>query len=82
MLKQGETIISYTPGGGGYGPPLEREPAHVQKDVAEGWITRERARDVYGVIIDADGAVDADATAVRRAEMAGRMGGIRARRGP
>ena len=44
---------------------------HVQKDVAEGWITRERARDVYGVIIDADGAVDADATAVRRAGMAG-----------
>ena len=71
VLKQGETIISYTPGGGGYGPPLEREPERVLKDVAEGWITCERARDVYGVIIDADGAVDAEATAARRAGMAG-----------
>jgi N-methylhydantoinase B len=64
-------VISYTPGGGGYGPPLERDPERVQKDVTEGWITRERARDAYGVIFDASGSVDAEATAARRTEMAG-----------
>ena len=71
VLKRGETVISYTPGGGGYGPPLERDPERVQKDVTEGWITRARAHDVYGVIIDSSGSVDADATAARRADMAG-----------
>ena len=36
-------------GGGGYGPPRERDPDRVRRDVAEGWISPERARDVYGV---------------------------------
>ena len=49
VLKNGETVISYTPGGGGYGPPLERDPERVRKDVAEGWISLDRARDTYCV---------------------------------
>jgi N-methylhydantoinase B len=36
-------------GGGGYGDPLERDPAAVAKDVAEGTVSREAARDLYGV---------------------------------
>ena len=71
VLKRGEWVISYTPGGGGYGPPLERDPERVREDVSEGWITRERAREAYGVIFDASGSVDAEATAARRTEMAG-----------
>jgi N-methylhydantoinase B len=55
-------VVAYTPGGGGYGPPLERDPARVLKDVEEGWITVARARDAYGVVFDADGLVDAAAT--------------------
>jgi N-methylhydantoinase B len=66
-VADGELIVSVCTGGGGYGPPLEREPERVREDVAEGWITRERARDVYGVVIGDDGAVDVAATAAARA---------------
>jgi N-methylhydantoinase B len=48
MVEAGETIVSVSTGGGGYGDPLTRDPALVRKDVAEGWVTAERARDVYG----------------------------------
>jgi N-methylhydantoinase B len=41
----------------------------VRRDVAEGRVTSERAREVYGVVLHADGAVDEAATARRRAEL-------------
>ena len=50
-LAPGETIISISCGGGGYGPPRERAPERVKRDVTERWITAERARSVYGVDI-------------------------------
>ncbi len=64
-------------GGGGYGDPLEREPAAVLADRDEGVVSVETARDVYGVVFDGDrSAVDAAATeARRRALMAARVGG-------
>jgi N-methylhydantoinase B/oxoprolinase/acetone carboxylase alpha subunit len=43
-LRHGEILISHTRGGGGYGPPGERDPLRVAKDVREGWVTRTRAR--------------------------------------
>ncbi|HZQ64633.1 MAG TPA: hydantoinase B/oxoprolinase family protein [Gaiellaceae bacterium] len=49
VLEPGETIVSMSAGGGGYGPPRERDPDRVRRDVAEGWISAERAREVYGV---------------------------------
>lgn len=52
-LAPGEAIISISCGGGGYGPPRERDPERVRRDVAERWITAERARCVYGVEISA-----------------------------
>jgi N-methylhydantoinase B len=67
-LRQGERIASYSCGGGGYGPPRERAPEMVCHDVAEGYISTERARDVYGVAIDDVGEVDAAATATLRAQ--------------
>jgi N-methylhydantoinase B len=48
-LAAGETVVSITCGGGGYGDPRERNPEAVRSDVAEGWISRERAAQVYGV---------------------------------
>jgi N-methylhydantoinase B len=45
----GETIVSISTGGGGYGDPLRRDPQAVRKDVEEGWISIDRARDVYGL---------------------------------
>lgn len=67
MLADGETVISVCCSGAGYGEPLERDPELVRADVAEGWITVERARDVYGVVIDELGHIDADATTSLRA---------------
>ena len=51
-LSPGDTVSFQTPGGGGYGPPEEREPALVAKDTADGKISPERARDVYRVVLD------------------------------
>ncbi len=67
-----DSVISYrTPGGGGYGPPLERDPELVLQDVIQGKVTAERARDVYGVIIDpASKEVDSQATRESRGELA------------
>jgi N-methylhydantoinase B len=73
-LAEGETIVSITSGGGGYGPPVERDVAAVASDVCEGLVTPERARDVYGVIVDREGRVDSGATKRLRArgcDMAG-----------
>jgi N-methylhydantoinase B len=66
-LHRGETVLSYTAAGGGYGDPLDREPERVLRDLAEGWITAERAHDVYGVVVDERGELDAEATRTRRA---------------
>lgn len=67
-LEDGETIISVTCGGGGYGTPSERDPALVLEDVVEGWITRTRAREVYRVAISDSRTLDEGETAALRGE--------------
>lgn len=62
-LGPGETIVSISTAGGGYGPPRERPVERVAKDVAEGWVSPERAREVYGVAVTVGGIVDAAETA-------------------
>jgi N-methylhydantoinase B len=44
-------------GGGGWGDPLERDPALIAKEITQGLVTPEGAR-AYGVVIAADGSVD------------------------
>jgi len=66
-VRDGERIQSYSCGGGGYGAPRERDPALVARDVAERWVSRERARAVYGVAVAADGQVDVANTRALRA---------------
>lgn len=51
---------------GGYGDPLDRDPARVAADVLDGLISPEQARDVYGVTVAAGGGPDLPATAARR----------------
>jgi N-methylhydantoinase B len=53
-----ETLISVTCGGGGYGPPEERDREMVLRDVQERWITRRRATEIYRVAIREDGTLD------------------------
>jgi N-methylhydantoinase B len=60
-------IASY--GGGGFGDPLERDPAAVARDAREDAIPARSVREVYGVVVDATGALDAQATKLLRAAM-------------
>ena len=70
-LKQGEAICHITASGGGFGDPLERSPEKVQEDARQERITIDYARDVYGVIIDANTmAIDEAATRRQRKELA------------
>jgi N-methylhydantoinase B len=73
-IGPGETMVSVCGGGAGYGPPHERDVALVRRDVLDGWVSRERAAELYGVIFAGEelgeGVVDEDATATRRAALA------------
>ena len=48
-LEAGDVVSYRTCGGGGYGPPEERDPELVRRDVREGKVSAERAREVYRV---------------------------------
>ena len=50
-LVPGDVISIRTCGGGGYGPPGERDPERVLRDVLEGKVSVERARTVYRVAV-------------------------------
>ncbi|MCU4179621.1 hydantoinase B/oxoprolinase family protein [Bosea sp. BH3] len=67
-IAKGQRVRLESPGGGGYGPPREREPASVARDVANGYVSAKAAREIYRVALDASGAVDATATAALRSE--------------
>jgi len=47
-VEPGDVISIRTCGGGGYGPPADRDPALVETDVREGKVSPGRAREVYG----------------------------------
>jgi N-methylhydantoinase B len=66
-IEAGDILMMESSGGGGFGDPLERDPAMVAADVAEGYVTREAAERIYGVVWNGDG-IDAAATERRRAE--------------
>ena len=50
-LHQGESLHVDTPGGGGYGNSLERDPEAVQQDVCDRRIMVLVAREQYGVVL-------------------------------
>lgn len=54
-LQPGDTVSFQTPGGGGYGPPEQRDPALVLSDMLNGKISRQRAEQVYRVAFSDDG---------------------------
>ncbi|WP_046868054.1 hydantoinase B/oxoprolinase family protein [Microvirga massiliensis] len=68
VLADGESVISCTAGGGGYGDPRDRHPALVDRDVREGWISCEKAEQVYTVTFRSDGSVDFDGTSRLRGQ--------------
>jgi N-methylhydantoinase B len=67
-VESGDVLSFQVSGAGGYGNPLDRDPALVARDVALGYVSARAARERYGVVVDgATGAVDVAATAVERA---------------
>ena len=69
FLDPGELMVSRSCGGGGFGAPSERDPERVAWQVSEGFLSAERARNVYGVAVDTDGHVQLEETArLRSAE--------------
>ena len=68
-VEAGDILHFITWGGGGWGNPLERDPELVGLEIRQGLVSVAGAR-VYGVVADAQGRVDAAATAALRAELA------------
>ena len=65
-LDRGQAVRLESPGGGGYGPALERDPALVAEDVRLGYVGAEAARERYDVALDGSGKVDEAATKALR----------------
>ena len=67
VVAAGDRFVCEGPAGGGYGDPLERDPAQVLDDVLDGFISPETAERDYAVALAADGrTVDEEATAAAR----------------
>ena len=67
QLCEGDSVRISTPGGGGFGNPLARNPALVARDVGRGYYTVAEAEDLFGVVLTGEPPeVDAAATAARR----------------
>jgi N-methylhydantoinase B len=74
-LTRDDVISTRLAGGGGYGDPLEREPARVGADLRDGLLSAEKARDAYGVVVAPGGGIDEAATAAERNRRRGQEAG-------
>ena len=68
-LKAGDVLSIHLPGSGGYGPPTERDPARVERDVIEAKISLESAREDYGIAFNDDMSIDEEETRTLRAKV-------------
>lgn len=69
-MQPGDLLRLETPGGGGYGDPLDRPPELVLQDVQRGYYGREIAKQEYGVLIkEGNQEVDGEGTAKLRASL-------------
>jgi N-methylhydantoinase B len=72
-LRRGDIVREESSGGGGWGDPLDREPARVARDVELGYIGAEQARRRYGVDVRPDGALGLDTERLRAELRAARV---------
>ena len=71
QLAEGESVRVSTPGGGGFGQPMERDPALVARDVVRGYYSADQAERLFGVIVTGDPPkIDQAATAACRRKQA------------
>ncbi len=69
-VKQYDLVFNRYGGGGGYGDPLERDPARVLADVKRGVVSLDTAARIYGVVIDPERmALDSDRTTKTRSSI-------------
>lgn len=67
QIKTGDVIRKISGGGAGVGNPAARDPEKVRWDVINEFISIEKARDTYRVVIDAGSlAIDVAKTAALR----------------
>ncbi|MBO3745219.1 hydantoinase B/oxoprolinase family protein [Streptosporangiaceae bacterium NEAU-GS5] len=66
MLGPDSVIVWTGANNPGYGDPLARDPRDVARDTSQGWLDPAAATSVYGLVWDAEGAVDGAATAALR----------------
>ncbi len=69
-IRERDTVILESAGGGGYGDPLRRPLEQVHDDVRSGFISLRKATDVYGVAFNDSGDVDEKRSAELRREIA------------
>ncbi len=68
-MRPGDRVHVRTPGGGGYGDPLERDPEAVLRDVRLERYSIAQAAEMFGVVLKTDPlSVDEDATRQSRAK--------------
>ena len=79
-LSPGQILVTSSQGGGGFGDPLERDPADVATDVLDGLVSVGNALRDFGVVLSLDGdkaeidhaATEAERQARRKARLGGR----------
>ncbi len=75
-MLTGDVLDCVTAGGGGYGDALLRTPEAVREDVLDLKVSRKAALCDYGVVLDANGALDEPATRARRDDLAATRGPV------
>jgi 5-oxoprolinase (ATP-hydrolysing)/N-methylhydantoinase B len=48
VIRPGDRVHLIAPGGGGYGDPVQRDPAAIREDILEGYVSRQKAEADYG----------------------------------
>jgi N-methylhydantoinase B len=72
FCDSGDRISFVSAGGGGYGDPFQRDPTAVEQDVQYGYVSIEKAKLDYGVIISSDSlTLDLKATLQLREKKSG-----------
>lgn len=68
-VPKGTVVTTYTGGGGGYGPALERDAEQVRRDVLDGYVSADHAKGAYGVVLTRTLKVDERRTQRERRAM-------------
>mgnify|MGYP003343649432 CR=1 FL=1 len=68
-LERGDAYKMLSGGGGGFGNPLKRDAQKVAEDVREGYVSREAAERLYGVVLDEKHQIKQAETSALRAHV-------------